>query len=166
MTRERSWLALIRAFFSVMFSLMAVCSIVVAKAQTSTVGSISGTVRDLQGAVIPKAQVLIQEERTGLSRTVLTNDDGFYSAPSLPFGHYSVSTAPSGFKRLIISAVELHVSENIVVNLTLEIGLVSETVNVNNETLVVTRNSSVSSLIQRSKWRSCRSLHAIIRSSP
>src|SRR5262249_6561319 len=63
------------------------------------------------------------------------------------FGRYSVSTAPSGFKRLIISAVELHVSENAAVNLTLEIGLVSETVNVNNEALVATRSSSVSSLI-------------------
>src|SRR5262245_42262597 len=141
MRRERGWLALMRAFFSVMLFLMGVCSIAETKAQTSTVGSISGTVRDPRGAVIPKAQELIQEERTGLSRTVLTNDDGFYSAPSLPFGRYSVSTAPSGFKRLIISAVELHVSENAVVNLTLEIGLGSETVNVNNEALVATRSS-------------------------
>src|SRR5262249_13342686 len=68
------------------------------QAQTSTVGSISGTVRDPQRAVVGKAEVVVEEERTGFSRTVLTNDDGFYLAPSLPFGRYSVSTAPQGFK--------------------------------------------------------------------
>jgi protocatechuate 3,4-dioxygenase beta subunit len=70
-----------------------------ARAQTSTVGSISGTVRDAQGAAVPKAEVTIQEETTGQTRTVRTDDDGSYSAQSLPVGRYSVSAAPQGFKR-------------------------------------------------------------------
>ena len=57
---------------------------VVVQAQTSTVGSISGTVRDPAGAVVPQAQVVVKEERTGFSRTVVTNEKGFFSAPSLP----------------------------------------------------------------------------------
>ena len=117
-------------------------------AQTSTVGSISGIVRDSQGAVIPKAEVLIQEERTGFSRTVVSNDEGFYSAPSLPFGRYSVSTAPQGFKKTVSTGLDLHVNENLVVNLTLEIGPVSETVTVSNEAEPVeTRSGEVSSLV-------------------
>ena len=117
-------------------------------AQTSTVGSISGTVRDPAGAVIPEAQIVIQEERTGLTRRVVSNDEGFYSAPSLPFGRYSVSTAAQGFKKNVNTGLDLHVNENLVVNLILEIGPVSETVTVSNEGAPVeTRSGAVSSLV-------------------
>jgi hypothetical protein len=96
MGRERSRLALGRIIFPAMLLVLCIGLLVRVPAQTSTVGSISGTVRDSQGAVITKAEVLIQEERTGFSRTVVTSDEGFYSAPSLSFGRYSVSTAPQG----------------------------------------------------------------------
>src|SRR5262245_54801662 len=43
-------------------------------AQSSTVGTITGTVRDQNGAVVPKAEITLEEERTGLSRTVKTNE--------------------------------------------------------------------------------------------
>ena len=66
------------------------------KAQTSTVGSISGTVRDPQGAAVPKVDVLITEETTGQTRTVRSGEDGTYSAQSIPVGRYSVSVAPAG----------------------------------------------------------------------
>lgn len=117
-------------------------------AQTRTVGSISGTVRDQQGAVVPNAEVVIQEERTGFSRTVTTNDEGFYSAPSLSVGRYSVSTAPQGFKKSVAGGLELHVSENMIVNLTVEVGQVSETVDVSGGAFQVeTQKADVSSLI-------------------
>jgi len=117
-------------------------------AQASTVGSISGTVRDSQGAVIPKAEVLIQEEKTGFSRNVTTSDSGFYSAPSLPFGRYSVSTTPQGFKKTVNKGIELHLRQNLVVNLTVEVGQVNETVTVSGEAEVVeTRSANVSSLV-------------------
>ncbi|HEV8367311.1 MAG TPA: carboxypeptidase regulatory-like domain-containing protein, partial [Pyrinomonadaceae bacterium] len=117
-------------------------------AQTRTVGNISGTVRDPTSAVVPGARVVIQEQRTGFSRTVVANDEGFYSAPSLPFGRYSVSTAPPGFKKTQSREQELHVNENLVVNLTLEIGPVTETVIVSNDAAPVdTRSGEVSSLV-------------------
>ncbi len=116
--------------------------------QTSTVGSISGTLRDQQGAVVPKADVVITEERTGQSRTVTTNEDGFYYAPSVPVGRYTVSAAPSGFKKTVNSGLDLHVSENLVVNVTLTVGQMTETVNVTAEAgQVETRNGDVSSLV-------------------
>ncbi|PYS68620.1 MAG: hypothetical protein DMF73_16405, partial [Acidobacteria bacterium] len=95
-----------------------------AYAQTTTVGTISGTVRDEKGAVVPKAEVSIQGEGTGTSRTVKSDDNGFYLAPSLPAGLYTVSTAPSGFKKTVATAVDLHVAENKVVNLDLQVGQV------------------------------------------
>src|ERR1700704_3983880 len=120
----------------------------VANAQVTTVGSISGTVRDQKGAVVPKAEVTIEGEGTGTSRTVTADDNGFYLATSVPVGRYSVSTAPQGFKKSIASGIDLHVSENRVVNLDLQVGQVSETVTVSSDAAPVeTRSGDVSSLI-------------------
>jgi hypothetical protein len=119
-----------------------------AKAQTSTVGNISGNVRDPQGAAVSKAEVTITEEKTGTSRTVTSDDNGFYSAPSLAVGRYSISASPQGFKKTVASGVELHVAENRVVNLDLQVGQVSETVTVtSNATPVETRSGDVNSLV-------------------
>jgi hypothetical protein len=119
-----------------------------AHAQTTTVGTISGTVRDEKGAVVPKAEVSIEGEGTGTLRKVKSDDDGFYLAASLPPGRYTVSAAPSGFKKTVASAVDLHVGENKVVNLDLQVGQVSETVTVSSESAPVeTRSGEISSLI-------------------
>ena len=148
MERERGRLARGRNFFPTMLLMWAIALSIGVDAQTSTVGSISGTVRDPTGAVVPRAQVVIEEERTGFSRTVVANDEGFYSALSLPFGRYSVSTAPQGFKKTVSTGLDLHVNADLVVNLNLEIGPVSETVTVSNEAeLVETRSGEVSSLV-------------------
>lgn len=119
-----------------------------AQAQTTTVGSISGTIRDEHGAVVPRAEVSIQAEETGITRTVNSDDNGFYLAVSLPPGRYSVSTAPSGFKKTVASAVDLHVAESKTVNLDLQVGQVSETVTVSSDAVLVeTRTGGLSSLI-------------------
>src|SRR5438309_3541951 len=119
-----------------------------AYAQTTTVGTISGTVRDEKGAVVPKAEVSIQSEGTGTSRTVTSDGNGFYLANSLPAGRYTISTAPSGFKKTLASGVDLHVAENRVVNLDLQVGQVTETVTVSSDASPVeTRSGEVTSLI-------------------
>jgi len=104
------------------------------KAQTSTVGSISGTVRDPQGAAVPKVDVLITEETTGQTRTVRSGEDGTYSAQSIPVGRYSVSVAPAGFKNTVATGIEVHVSDRVVVDLNLEVGQVSPLVLPNSRT--------------------------------
>src|SRR6266545_6498653 len=121
METKQGRLARRRTFFPALVLVWAIGFFIGVDAQTSTVGSISGTVRDPAGAVVPRAQVIIQDERTGFSRTVVANDEGFYSAPSLPFGRYSVSTAPQGFKKTVSTGLDLHLNEHLVVNLTLEI---------------------------------------------
>ena len=117
-------------------------------AQVRTVGTISGTVRDPKGAIVANAEVAIQEEGTGASRTVNTDDNGFYLATSLPVGRYSISTSPQGFKKTVASDVDLHIGENKVVNLELQVGQVSETVTVSSDAAPVeTRSGGVSSLV-------------------
>ena len=117
-------------------------------AQVSTVGTISGTVRDQKGAIVPNAEVVIQGEGTGVERTVNTDDSGFYLATSLAVGRYTVSTSPQGFKKTVASGVDLHIGENKVVNLELQVGQVSETVTVSSDAAPVeTRSGGVSSLV-------------------
>src|SRR5439155_10388383 len=116
-----------------------------AHAQTTTVGTISGTIRDEKGAVVPRAEVSIQAEGTGISRTVNSDDNGFYLAPSLPAGRYTVTTSPSGFKKTVAEGVDLHVAENKVVNLDLQVGQVTEVVTVSSESAPVeTRSGEIS----------------------
>jgi hypothetical protein len=117
-------------------------------AQSSTAGNITGTVRDQQGAAVANVEVTIVDEKTGASRTAKTNDDGFYSAPGLAAGVYSVSAAPNGFKKTVAGGVQLHVSENLTVNLDLQVGQVTEIVTVTSEAAPVElRSGEVSSLI-------------------
>ena len=117
-------------------------------AQSSTAGNITGTVRDQQGAAVANVEVTIVEEKTGASRNAKTNDDGFYSAPGLPAGIYSISAAPQGFKKTVASGVQLHVSENLTVNLDLQVGQVTEIVTVTSDQAPVElRSGEVSSLI-------------------
>jgi hypothetical protein len=112
------------------------------------VGSISGTVRDQKGAAVPNAPVVVKEERTGLSRTVSSDENGFFSVLSLPAGVYSVSATPQGFKKTVNEKIELHVSENLAISLIVQVGEVSETVVVSGETpQVSTTGGDISSLV-------------------
>ncbi|MFL6212780.1 MAG: carboxypeptidase regulatory-like domain-containing protein [Blastocatellia bacterium] len=147
MRSQRNPLAWKRAVFSVLALCLSLGLLAEARAQSSTVGNISGAVRDQQGAGVPKAEVTILDERTQTARTVTTDDTGIYSVPSLPVGRYTVSTAPQGFKKTV-ATVDLHVSENLTVNLNLEIGGAAEIVNVTAEVAQVeTQSGEVSSLI-------------------
>jgi hypothetical protein len=60
-------------------------------------GTISGTVTDPTGAVVPKASVLVHNDDTGTQRTLTTSSAGIFSAPSIPVGRYTISTEVPGF---------------------------------------------------------------------
>src|SRR5215213_9439192 len=101
MLSKQNPLALKKIFLSAMLLLVGIGFLTEIHAQTTTVGSISGTVRDPSGAVVPNAEVTLLEENTGFTRKVNTGSDGIYSALSLPVGRYSVSTSPQGFKKTV-----------------------------------------------------------------
>jgi Carboxypeptidase regulatory-like domain len=118
--------------FARVFLLLAMaCSLTIgpAAAQNRNGGEIAGTVTDASGAVIPGARITIQDTLTGVITDAVTDSHGVYDAASLMPGTYSVSFSMQGFKTLVKSNIELHV-EAITVNATLEVGVVTQQVNV------------------------------------
>lgn len=94
-------------------------------------GNISGTVKDSSGAVVPNATVtLTNTDQNVVARTVKTDAQGAYSAPLLPLGHYSVSAEANQFKKSTVNGVQLHVNDDLTIDLTLQVGSTSATVTV------------------------------------
>jgi hypothetical protein len=73
-----------------------------AYAQGSTTQTLSGTVVDTSGAVIPGADVAAKHNATGVASNAVTNGDGLFSIPSLPIGTYTVTVTLQGFKTAVI----------------------------------------------------------------
>src|ERR1019366_4120647 len=92
----------------------------IALAQVTT-GTISGTVKDSSGAVLPGAQVVVLNDETGISRTVVTDTSGRYSALSLSLGNYRVTATHEGFQTEVRRGIVLTVGREAVVDLTLTV---------------------------------------------
>ena len=105
-------------------------------------GTILGTVMDSSGAAIPAATVTIKNLDTGLIRTVITSDDGSYSAPELPIGNYSITVQKEGFKEGIVTGVRVEVSSERRADFTLQPGQVSQQVEVTGEELPMVESTS------------------------
>src|SRR3989442_77081 len=93
-------------------------------------GAIEGTVSDTSGGVLPGVTVTITSVDTGAQRIVITNEKGLYRAPLLPLGTYRVLAELPGFKKFEQTDIHLSVGQTAVVNATLSIGAVSETITV------------------------------------
>ena len=93
-------------------------------------GRISGTIKDANGGAIPNANVTITNTATNLERTATTDADGFYTATNLPVGTYKILVARDGFKRAEQSGIVLAADARVTADLTLEVGQVSETVEI------------------------------------
>ncbi len=98
-------------------------------AQT-VVGRISGTVTDSSGAVIPNATVTVRNNATNLERTAVTDGEGFYTVTNLPVGSYTIAVEQKGFKKSVQTDNVLAADTRLTVNIALEPGAVSETVEV------------------------------------
>ncbi len=102
---------------------------VTARAQEAR-GTILGRVTDSSGAVIPGASVKITNTSTGITTSLVTNDQGNYQAPFLIPGIYRVSAEIAGFKRFLRDGIELRVDDRLEVDIALSVGEVTETVTV------------------------------------
>ncbi|MGB2889523.1 MAG: TonB-dependent receptor [Candidatus Acidiferrales bacterium] len=105
---------------------------VAARAQVAG-GTISGTIVDSSGGVIPDAQISVKNVATGVTRSVTTNSDGFYTAPNVLPGTYEVTFAARGFKTDVRSGVALTVGTTQVLNQTMQVGTTTETIQVSTE---------------------------------
>src|SRR5450631_127954 len=105
-------------------------------------GNISGTVTDSSARVIGKVQIKITNIATGVSREITTNDEGVYSAPNLQAGTYQAQFSSQGFKSETRSGIELTVGASVVVDLTLTVGALRESVVVQSEVPAVQISTS------------------------
>lgn len=96
----------------------------------SDAGTITGIVKDASGAVVATAQVTITNESTRFERRVQTNESGFFVAPNLPPGQYTVSVEMAGFKKFTTTGLRLETASQASVNVELQVGQVTESVEV------------------------------------
>lgn len=109
-------------------------------AQAST-GSMSGTVNDPNGAVIPGAKVIATNTVNGAKSETQTSDAGLFVFPRLPVGPYELAVEKTGFKKLTESGIEIRVASRQELDLKLEVGDVQQTVTVTAQPPLLETNS-------------------------
>ena len=103
---------------------------------------------DERGAVVPGATLTIKNTETGATRSITTDDGGRYRVPALPLGHYEVNVERQGFTTELRSGIELTVGREAVVDFSLKVGNVQETVKISGEApLVQTTNATIEGLV-------------------
>ena len=119
-----------------------------------TTATISGTVTDASGGVIPGASVSVRQVETGSVRSTVSDDEGRYRVPLLQPGSYQVSAEVVRFQTAVRSGITLEVGGRTVIDLSLSLGEVSERVVVQGEApLVETTDTTVSGLVDGKKLR-------------
>ena len=111
-------------------------------AAQAVTGTILGLITDSTGAVMPGTSVTLTNTGTGQVRTVTTDANGEYTAPSLTTGRYVVKAELSGFKTVSVPDITLGVDQHFRLNLKLEIGAVEESVTVTGASPLIQTSTS------------------------
>jgi carboxypeptidase family protein len=104
-----------------------------ASAQKDT-GAIAGLVKDSSGAVVSGAEVTITDTDRGTSLVLKTNAQGEYVASPLKIGRYKVTVEKAGFKKAVAGPIVVNVQERPEIDVTMQVGSISETMTVTTET--------------------------------
>ncbi|MCH7978256.1 MAG: carboxypeptidase regulatory-like domain-containing protein [Acidobacteria bacterium] len=120
----------------------------------TTGGGIFGEVHDETGAVIPGASIRITNVETGITREAFTNESGRYRVQNLPVGSYQVDASFTGFKTVTRRGITLTVGQDARVNIALEVGSVTERVEVIGEApLLETQTAVMGGLVEQEAIR-------------
>jgi hypothetical protein len=103
---------------------------------TAINGSIEGMVTDSSGAALPGVTVTVTNTDTGAQRVVVTGAEGAYRAPLLPLGSYAVIAELQGFKKFEQKGISLSAGQTALINVSLSVGNVAETITVTGESPV------------------------------
>ena len=136
---ERGW----SRSFMMLVALIALLMPILVFAQTVYVGTILGTVKDTSGAVVTGANVTVRETQTGISRMLLTENDGTYRFAALPVGHYEVKVEAKGFKTETQTGIVLNVAQEVVIDFSLQVGSLNSQITVTAAPPVVDTTSSM-----------------------
>ncbi len=122
-----------------------------ALAQTPT-ATVTGQARDGSGAAVPGARVVARNVQTNVEREAVTSENGDYTIPLLNVGEYQVSVEKPGFKKAVQTGLVLQVDQKARLDFTLQIGQVSESVEVTAAaSLVQTDSASVGTVIDNKR---------------
>jgi hypothetical protein len=120
--------------------------------QGSQVAQISGTVKDSSDAAVPGAEVTVTHTGTGISRSVVTANDGTYIIPNLPVGPYKLQITLQGFATYVQEGIVLQVNTNPTINPVLKVGSITDQVLVEaNASMVETRITGVGQVIDQER---------------
>src|SRR5438128_7801382 len=135
----------------VLASFLSVVTCIAAGAQRAT-AQISGTVKDQSGAVLPGAEVTATQTETGAIRMTISDETGSYVLPNLPVGPYKLEVSLPGFRTFIQSGIVLQVNSSAAVNAVLNVGQVSETIEVQaNAAMVETRSTGIGQTVENTR---------------
>src|SRR6195256_1838002 len=109
--------------------------------------TLSGTVMDQSGGVVPQVAITVKNIATGITRNSTTSAAGFYSAPNLLPGTYEIRAAAQGFSSQVQTGIKLTVGEQQILNFTLQVGQMTQTVEVTTEAPNVELASSAISAV-------------------
>ncbi len=128
--------------------ILLIAALAISTAAQSNKGSITGTVRDQQGAAIVGATVVVTNTETNAERTVTTNDDGGYDVPLLDPGNYRVAVSQTNFSRTIQENVTVNTDSKQSVDVVLQAGGVGADVTITTgPQLIETENSDRGSVV-------------------
>ena len=130
MSRQHSWYALLRRIAITCLFLLGVATTALAQFDR---GTITGTVKDAQGGIVPGATVTVTSTQTQQSRTTVTDGSGYYTFPNLTAGRYELAVELSGFKKVTRANVQLDAAGSLALDFTLETGALTEEVTVTAE---------------------------------
>src|SRR5262249_20705159 len=121
-------------------------------AYAQTDGSISGVIHDPSGAVIPGVSVTVTDPARNFVRTATANEAGVYNFPVLQPGRYNIKVELPGFRTIEQNGVELQVQQSARIDFTLQVGEVSQTVEVSGTAaLIATENATVGTVIENKR---------------
>ncbi|HLK69653.1 MAG TPA: carboxypeptidase regulatory-like domain-containing protein [Bryobacteraceae bacterium] len=139
-----------KPFVSSFAALLLLATVPFLSAQTTT--TLYGTVTDRSGAVVPNAQVIATNVGTNLARTAQSNAEGQYRLEFMPIGSYSLEVTATGFKKFVQKGIALDVNVNARVDAILDVGTVTEEVDVTSTApLVNTDNSQIGRTVENSE---------------
>ena len=124
------------------FVLLALSLLIFKQTASAQTAQVTGIITDANSAVITGAQVKLTNIDTGVARKAVTNADGYYSIPFAPPGNYRLNVLASSFKPVTRDAVIINVDQVARIDFTLEIGALSESVNISSNGPLLERDTS------------------------
>src|SRR5437899_1444177 len=147
--RQKQIDRLLSSFFGSVAFLVLAAGLLPAQVPTAT---LTGLVKDATGAVVPEVKVTATNTNTNLSRETITDASGAYSIPALNPGPYRLDATAKGFKSATLSNIVLQVAQQVRVDVDLQVGDVSQSLEVTGAaSLVDTESNMIGGVINESR---------------